>query len=77
MAGVSRLPALCFGNLHSTMESSNLGNYEVSPVEPLHDLKGHIKNVWELLPNHMTPEIKKIFVDEVHLALGNKLNKLL
>ena len=36
-------------------------SYEVSPVEPLHDLMGHIKNVLELLPHFLTNKVKELF----------------
>ena len=45
LAGTSRAHALCFNNNMKNMEDLNLQNYEVSPIEPLHDTKGHIKNV--------------------------------
>jgi len=39
-----------------SLETLNLRNYEVSQVEPLHDIKGHVKNVWDLLPKHLSKE---------------------
>ena len=72
LAGVSRKPALLFGS-HESMCALNLGNYEVSPIEPLHDLKGHIKNVWELLPKYLSDELKSKFGKELETALGNLL----
>ena len=41
-------------------------------MEPLHDLKGHIRNVWDLLPNHLPPNVKAEFEAELKLALGPK-----
>ena len=36
----------------------NLEMYEVAPAESLHDLKGHIKNLWDELPSHLTEQEK-------------------
>ena len=59
LCGTSRIPALCFNNSSSTMEDLNLKQYEVSPIEPLHDTKGHIKNIWDILP-----EVSKMSLSE-------------
>lgn len=49
LAGSSRCPALCFCHEEVSMSDLNLHMYEVCPVQPLHDCKGHIKNIWESL----------------------------
>ena len=72
LKGTLRPPALCFGDVMESLQSLNLESYEVSQVEPLHDLKGHIKNLWDLLPHHLPPEAKKIFTNEISIALGIK-----
>ena len=53
LSGTSRAPAMCYGSVCSELSDFNLGSYEISPVEPLHDIKGHIKNLWDLLPHHL------------------------
>ena len=50
LAGVHRVPALIFHNQDKSMEESGLNLYEVAPSESLHDLKGHISNIWDELP---------------------------
>ena len=45
--GISNFPALLQDSLTATLESLHLGNYEISPTEPLHDLKGHLTNIIE------------------------------
>ena len=50
MAGIFRVPALRFRNRKFSFLSSGMKKYEVSPVAPLHDIKGHIKNLWTELP---------------------------
>ena len=37
-----------------------IGNYEVLPTEPLHDIKEHIANVLTELPSHLENEEKCI-----------------
>ncbi|XP_057308110.1 uncharacterized protein LOC130645997 [Hydractinia symbiolongicarpus] len=72
LTGIIRVPALCFGNEHSTMESLNLANYEVMPIEPLHDCKGHIKNLWDVLHEVLTPQENKIFQQSLDATYGSK-----
>lgn len=43
--GISNFPALLQDQPEATLESLNLQHYEVSPTEPLHDLKGHLSNI--------------------------------
>ena len=45
--GISNFPALLQDSPTATLESLHLGNYEISPTEPLHDLKGHLTNIIE------------------------------
>ena len=48
-----------------------LGNYEVLPTEPLHDMKEHIANVLTELPSHLENE-KNAFQDIIEYSLGGK-----
>ena len=43
--GINSFPALLQDHPESSLSSINLERYEVSPTEPLHDLKGHLSNV--------------------------------
>lgn len=75
LKGLSRSPALCFGNEFKSMAELNLGNYEVCPVEPLHDCKGHIKNVWDVLPEVLNKEEKLAFDNVLQLLFSSKDQK--
>lgn len=76
MTGLARAPAICFGNSKDTLEDTPLSFYEISPVEPLHDLKGHIKNSLEILPHYLSSEVKEQFQDHLKTVLGILLNIL-
>lgn len=65
---------MTFGNLTVPLKEMNLENYEISSVESLHDLNGHIKNVWEELPLHLTPHVKELFAEKLEFALGEISN---
>lgn len=54
------------------MASLNLEEYEVMPIEPLHDCKGHIKNVWDVLPEILIPKEYKIFQQSLDATYGYK-----
>ena len=58
---IQRVAALCFPQQECALQEFNLGNYEVLPVEPLHDLKEHIKNTFKELPKHLNDEGKVLF----------------
>ena len=49
-----------------------IGNYEVLPTEPLHDIKEHIANVLTELPSHLENEEKNAFQDIIECSLGGK-----
>lgn len=57
-------PALLQPTPDSQLASILLEQYEVSPVEPLHDFKGHMSNFFEELPKHVSKpvvaEIEKV-----------------
>ena len=55
--GINNFPALLQGNPEATLESLNIHHYEVSPTEPLHDLKGHLGNIVDETLNIATGEI--------------------
>ena len=72
LKGIQRVPALCFPNQTSTMQDLNLAQYEVVPVEPLHDLKEHINNILKELPKHLTNEERSLFEEGVEAVLSTK-----
>ena len=45
--GNSNFPALLQDSPRATLASLHRGTYEISPTEPLHDLKGHFGNIIE------------------------------
>uniref|UniRef100_A0A7M5V8A4 Uncharacterized protein n=1 Tax=Clytia hemisphaerica TaxID=252671 RepID=A0A7M5V8A4_9CNID len=72
LAGLCRIPAVCFLNPSLSLERINLKHYEISLIEPLHDIKGHIKNMWELLPKHLSKDMEIFFQNELISILGEK-----
>ena len=53
MHGMQRLPALFFNEWQNR---DMLNSYEILPCEPLHDIKGHITNIYEEIVYHATNE---------------------
>ena len=72
MKGVQRLPALSFPEQDSSMKELNLEQYEVVPVEPPHDLKEHINNVFKELPKHLNDNENSLFEEAVEAVLSIK-----
>ena len=46
--------------------------YEVCPVEPLHDLKGHIVSLWDVLVLFLTQEQQLVFEGLLKACFNNK-----
>ena len=76
MKGIHRVPTLLgSGNEERTLEELNLDKYEISPSEPLHDVKGEIANTLEALPDVLSESQKTILEETLELAFGDKDKK--
>ena len=53
MEGIQRVPSLLFNNPEEDIGSSQLQFYEILGCEPLHDVVGHIRNIFEEIPAHV------------------------
>ena len=74
--GVSQVPALLFSSPQSSLESLNLGSYEVLPCKPMHDIAHHIQSLLTELPIHMEDEeCKKKLLEAASLTTGRKETK--
>ena len=51
LCGAQRVPSLLLLNPTQTFTEMNLNDYTVLDCEPLHDMKGHLENLFEELPN--------------------------
>ena len=72
MHGIQRVPALCFANPSATLEELNLANYEVLGCEPLHDVTGHIKNLFDAIPIHLNKAEKELFQNMIGLSFEGR-----
>ena len=72
MHGIQRLPSLLYQEDNTSMKDLNLDRYEVLPCKPLHDIKGHISNLYDEIGNHLSKDEKKYFKDMVTLSFDNK-----
>ena len=72
LKGIQRVPALCFPYQTSSLQDLNLAQYEVVPMEPLHDLKEHISNLLKELPKHLTNGEKVLFEEVVEAVISVK-----
>lgn len=58
LKGAQRVPTLLLQNPQQALSDLNLQDYTVLECEPLHDLKGHLKNLFEILPEILDKETK-------------------
>ena len=59
LRGISRVPALFYSTPFETLENLNLRFYDILPSESMHDTAGHISNIFEESPNHISKETEK------------------
>ena len=70
--GVTNVPALLQNTPETPLDSLYLHNYEISPTEPLHDIKGHLSNVADELLAQTTGNIKKKLSSVYESVLGKE-----
>ena len=58
LKGAQSVPTLLILNPTQSLSSLNLGEYTVLDCEPLHDIKGHLLNLFEGLPHILPAEIR-------------------
>lgn len=49
LKGVQRVPSLLIHTPTQSIETLNLQNYTILECEPLHDIKGHLSNIFDAL----------------------------
>ena len=69
------LPALLYGSSSVNLKDFGLGKNEILPLEPCHDIAGHIKNVLMELPFHVLEGHKTILEKAIQISLGNSDTK--
>ena len=57
--GIVNVPALLQGSPETPLTNLHLDRYEISPVEPLHDVKGHLSNLIDEIRAILTGEAKE------------------
>ena len=57
LGGVQRVPSLLLNSPMENIRTLNLEKYTILECEPLHDLKGHLSNVFEILPSILEKEL--------------------
>ena len=59
LAGIHHVPALLFGSTTLNLQQYGLEKYEILPVEPLHTITGHTKNLYAEIPSHLSKQEKE------------------
>ena len=58
LKGVQRVPTLLLTNPTGNLSDLNIDNYTVLESEPLHDIKGHLNNLFSKLPAVLEGDVK-------------------
>ena len=69
LCGVKMVPALLYGNEFKEIRNI-LPDYEILPVEPCHEIPGHIKKVYTELPHHLNQAEKEILEHAINTSFG-------
>ena len=56
MIGIHHVPAVLYNSGQKDESKAGLESYKIFPVEPLHTIAGHIKNLYEEIPSHLNKE---------------------
>ena len=72
MRGIQRVPSLLYHNPLITFLNKHLAKYEISSIEPMHDICGHIKNIFTELPSVLNENEKKVFNEIYQITIRNK-----
>ena len=70
--GIVNVPALLQGSPETPLTNLHLDKYEISPVEPLHDVKGHLSNLIDEIRAILTGEAKERVVAIANSVLGKE-----
>ena len=74
LCGVKMVPALLYGNEFKEIRNV-LPVYEILPVEPCHDIPGHIKNLYTKLPHYLNQNEKEILEHAINRSFAKKDTK--
>ena len=72
LKGVQRVPTVLVSHPQQSLASLNLLQYEVLDCEPLHDLKGHIRNLLTEIPYLLPPPLKVECTKIIETTLGKQ-----
>jgi len=72
MAGTQHLPALMFDRPKESVDELGLSKYEVMPVEPLHTIAGHIRNLFDEIPRQLNKDERHILERAIKISFGDK-----
>ena len=72
MAGQQRVPAILFDEPLQDLANICCQDYEMLPIEPMHDLAGHLGNIYTSLPHHIDNKQKDSLTSLIKLCIGPK-----
>ena len=72
MHAIQRLPALLVCKPKAPLNELHLENYEILPVEPIHDVGHHIENLLLELPHHLSTTEKQAMQESIASCMGTK-----
>ena len=74
LCGVNMVPGLLYSNDFKEIKNA-LPDYEILPVEPCHDIPGHIKNVYTEIPHHLNQNEKEILEHAINTSFTKEDTK--
>ena len=74
LKGVQRVPSLLLLQPNQPISQLNLQDYTILDCEPLHDVKGHILNIFEELPSILPINLKEECTKCIKLCTSKEIN---
>ena len=72
MTGIHHLPGILYESRKTNLNEVGLDDYEILPVEPLHTIAGHIKNIYQAMPSNLTKQEKQELEDAIDASFSGK-----
>ena len=75
MCGIQRVPAMFYNEPESSYDNINLPHYQALLTEPLHDVTGHTKNLYQELGHHVSKADKILLEMTISTSFDGKDSK--
>ena len=77
LKGVQRVPSLLLLKPDQKLTNLNLQHYHILDCEPMHDIEGHLLNLFEELPSVLPASVKATCESSISICMGKEKKRVL